>query len=401
VTLLSSDHASTTIEVDPYLGMLCIGLHGASQRVRAIDQLSQRVLWEAPAEIQVSDTGKCVTICGGRAYIVNDTAVWAVDLYSGRMIFRTMLESGVQCGFGQPNLWDSCHPSSPGTLVVQTVQDQYVGLERGFGSTLWKIEDAKDMGPVAVPGGVVICAFDGTQLSTMLIDPSRGPSPLFKLPSSEVKVRSAGHNVLFGAHELDADASTAGVAVVQMPTGRVLLHANAPFDIKRGAPVACGRFVYSADLFRLAASPMGPSAEGELVPGYAIERLEATYAIVVALLGEMSGAHKYKLVGLDPNTLKVWYTIETDLGCGSRTQEDVEPLAALGPFVAIAGRHGENETIFTVIHADTGRVGWQHVAKGSPERVSGEGNYFVLRTTRQTLLYRPDLPQQAPVAVFG
>lgn len=400
MSLLSSDHSSTTIVVDPYVGMLCIGLHGASQRVRAIDNLTQRVLWEAAPEVQVSDTGRCVTVCGGRAYIVNDTALWAVDLYSGRLIFRTMLESGIQCAFGQPNVWDACHPSSPGTLVAQTLQDQYVGIERGYGSTLWKIEDAKDMGPVPVPGGVVISAFDGTQLSTMIIDPTRGPSPLFKLPSSDVRVRTAGRNVLMGAQELEAD-SASGVAVVEMPTGRVLLQANAPFDAKRGAPVACGRFVYSADLFRLAATPMGPSVEGELVSGYAIERLEATYSIVVALLGEMSGAHRYKLVGLDPNTLKVWYTIDADLGAGSRTQDDVEPLAALGPFVAVAGRRGENETVFTVIHADTGRVGWQHIAKGSPEKVTGEGNYFVLRTTRQTLLYRPDLPQQTPVSVFG
>ncbi len=398
--LLDSDHASTAIAVDPFVGMPCVGLHHASNRVRAIDALTNRILWEAPPEVQVSETGIPAVICGGRAYVVNDTAVWALDLYSGRMIFRTALESAVQCGFGKPNLWDPNHPSVPGTFAVQTIQDQYIGVERGYGSTLWKLSDAKDLGPVPVPGGLAVCAFDGTQLSTMLIDPNRGPSPVFRVASSEVRLRTAARNVLVGAEDIDGSGS-GGVAVVEMPTGRVLLHASAPFDAKRGAPVACGRFVYSADLFRLAATPMGPSIDGEIIKGYAIERLEATYAIVVALLGELSGEHTFKLVGLDPSTLRTWYTIDADLGCGSRTQGDVEPLASLGPFVAVAGRKGERETVFTVIHADTGRVGWQHIAQGSPESVRADGPYFVLTTSRQTLLYRPDLPTPVPVASFG
>jgi hypothetical protein len=33
--------------------------------------------------------------------------------------------------------------------------------------------------------------------------------------------------------------------------------------------------------------------------------------------------------------------------------------------------------------------------------VRAEGPYFVLKTTRQTLLYRPDLPSPVPVASFG
>jgi hypothetical protein len=400
VKLLDSDHTSTAIAVDAFVGMPCVGYHKASARVRAIDALTNRVLWEAPHDVQVSETGKSVTLCAGRAYVVNDTALWAIDLYSGRLIFRTMLESAVQCGFGKPNLWDPNHPSVPGTLAVQTVQDQYVGVERGYGSTLWTLADAKDMGPVPVPGGVAVCAFDGQQLSTMLIDPNRGPAAVFRIGSSETKLRTAGRNVLLGAQDIDSEGS-AGIAVVEMPTGRVLLQAAAPFDTKRGAPVACGRFVYSADLFRLAATPMGPSIEGEIVAGYALERLEATYAIVVALLGEMSGEHKLKLVGLDPNTLRTWYTIDADLGTGTRTRDEYEPIASLGPFVAVAGHKGERETVFTVIHADTGRVGWQHVAMGSPESVRADGPYFVLETTRQTLLYRPDLPSPVPVASFG
>lgn len=398
--LLDSDHANTAIAVDSFVGMPCVGYHHASNRLRAIDALTNRVLWEAPAEVQPTESTTPAVICGGRVYAVNDTQMWALDLYSGRLIFRTMLESGVQCGFGKPNLWDANHPSVPGVMAVQTVQDQYVGVERGYGSTMWKLEHAKDLGPIPVPGGIAVCALDGDQLSTMLIDPNRGPSPLFRVASSETRMRTAGRNVLIGAEDIDA-TSTAGIAVVEMPTGRVLLQASAPFDSKRGAPVACGRFVYSADLFRLAATPMGPSTDGELVPGFAIERIDATYAIVVALLAELNGGHAFKLVGLDPATLRVWYTIDVDLGSGTRTRDDVEPLASLGPFVAVAGRKGERETVLTIIHADTGRVGWQHVAQGSPESVRAEGPYFVLKTTRQTLLYRPDLANPVPVASFG
>jgi len=400
VKLLDSDHAHTAIAVDPFVGMPCVGLHRASNRLRAIDALTHRILWEAPPEVQVSDVGIPAVICGGRVYAVNDTALWALDLYSGRLIFRTKLVSAVQCGFGKPNLWDPNHPSVPGALAVQTVQDQYIGIERGYGRTLWELPNAKDLGPIPIPGGIAICALDAGQLHTMLIDPNRGPAPLFRIASSEVRLRSAGRNVLLGAEDVDA-TGTSAIAVVEMPSGRVLLQASAPFDTKRGAPVACGRFVYSADLFRLAATPMGPSIDGEIIKGYAIERLEATYAIVVALLCELSGESSYKLVGLDPATLRTWYTIDAELGSGTRTRDDVEPIASLGPFVAIAGRKGERETVITVLHADTGRLGWQHIAQGSPESVRAEGPYFVLKTTRQTLLYRPDLPSPVPVASFG
>jgi hypothetical protein len=398
--LLDSDHGNTAIAVDAFVGMPCVGFHHASNRLRAIDAITNRVLWEAPPEVQPSETTMPAVISGGRVYAVNDTQLWALDLYSGRLIFRTTLESAVQCGFGKPNLWDPNHPSVPGAMVVQTVQDQYLGIERGYGSVLWTLPDAKDLGPVAIPGGVAVCAIDGTQLSTLFIDPNRGPVPVYRIASSEVRLRTASRNVLCGAEDIDA-SGTSGVAVVEMPTGRVLLQASAPFDNKRGAPVACGRYVYSADLFRVAATPMGPSADGELVKGYAIERLEATYAIVVALLGELSGSHKFKLVGLDPSSLRVWYTIDADLGSGTRTQDDFEPIASLGPFIAVAGRRGERETVFTVLHADTGRLGWQHIAQGSPESVRAEGPYFVLKTSRQTLLYRPDLPTPVPIASFG
>jgi hypothetical protein len=400
VKLLDSDHQSTAIAVDPYLGMVCVGLHHASNRVRAIDAIANRALWEAPAEVQVPESTRSAVVCGGRAYLVNDTSVWAIDLYSGRMIFRAQLDSAVQCGFGAPNLWDPCHPSLPGNLVVQTVQDQYVGLERGFGTAVWTLPDAKDLGPIPVPGGVAVCAFDGEQLCTMLIDPNRGAFPVYRIGSSEVKLRAAERNVLLGAEDIDAQGGS-GVAVIEMPTGRVLLQASAPFSAKRGAPVACGRYVYSTDLFRLAATPMGPSVEGELVAGYAIERLEATPAIVVALLAAMGGEPTLKLVGLDPNTLRVWYTIDADLGVGTRIRDDYQPIASLGPFVAVAGHRGERETVLTILHADTGRVGWQHIAQGAPVSVRAQGRFFLLETTSQSVLYRPDLPHPVPVASFG
>jgi hypothetical protein len=400
VKLLDSDHQSTAIAVDPYLGMVCVGLHHASGRVRAIDAIGNRVLWEAPAEVQVPDMGKSAVLCGGRAYLVNDTSVWAMDLYSGRLIFRAQLDSAVQCSFGHPNLWDPCHPSLPGNLLVQTVQDQYVGIDRGFGRTVWTLPDAKDLGPVPVPGGAAVCAFDGEQLSTMLIDPNRGGFPVYRVGSSEVRMRSVERNVLLGAEDIDAQGGS-GVAVVEMPTGRVLLQANAPFSVKRGAPVACGRFVYSTDLFRLAATPMGPSVEGELLPGYAIARLEATPVLVVALLAAMAAEPTLKLVGLDPNTLRPWYTIDADLGVGTRIRDEYEPIASLGPFVAVAGHRGERETVLTILHADTGRVGWQHIAQGAPVSVRAHGRFFLLETTRQTVLYRPDQPHPVPVASFG
>ncbi|MDP3277732.1 MAG: hypothetical protein Q8Q09_21290 [Deltaproteobacteria bacterium] len=397
--LLDSEHASTAIAVDAFVGMPCVGYHQASQRVRAVDALGKRVLWEAPAEVQVSEVGKSVVLCGGRAYVINDTQLWALDLYTGRTIFARTLESAVQCGFGQPNLWDACHPSMPGNLLVQTISDDYLGLERGFGHTVWTMPDAKDLGPIPVPGGAMITAFDGQELRTMLIDPTRGGFSLFALTASEIRVRAAGRNVLIGTEDID-EQGRSGIAVVEMPVGRVLLQTSAPFDPKRGPPVACGRFVYSADLFRLAASPMGPSVEAELIKGYAIDRLEATHAIVVALMGSLDGEHKLKLVGLDPNTLSVWYTIDQDLGRGARAQEGYEPMASLGPFVCVLGHRGDTESVVTVLHADTGRVGWQHVAMGTPQTVRSEGPYFVVTTSKQTLIYRPELPTPAPVASF-
>lgn len=399
--LLDSSHYTTAIRIEPPFGMLCIGWHGASGRIRAVDAFTRRVGWEAPPSVVVEPTARAIAIAGGRAYVAHENTLSALDLATGTLGWQVQLDADVQVGFGRPCIADPYPRTSPGILVVQLTDEQHVGLDRATGALRWTLPEAKDFGPFAVAGGVIVVAKFGDRLQLLFLDPLRGPEPVCAIPSPFAQFRLHGRNVLLGAADIDSYGN-AGVAVVEMPTGRVLLRAPAPFDDHRGPPVLAGSYVWSADLIRFAGSPNGPVAPPEIIPGHNIDRLESTGTTLIGLFDTVRGTSRLRLAGFDPRTLAVRYATGVDLGARPTLANDASNLAALGPLVAVAGRReGDAEqdlVVLTVVHGDTGQLVWSRTVPGRIERLDAAGNVFVLRTDRQTLAFRPDHPE--PVGTF-
>lgn len=399
--ILDSSHGATAVDVVPPFGMLCVGWHTATERIRAIDALTGRIGWEAPASIVVEPTDRAIAIAGGRVYVAHDHRLTALDPFTGAVIWQVALESEVQTGFGRVCLADPYWGSSPGVLVVQLVDDRCVALDRTNGLVRWWLPDAKGLGPRSVPGGVLLCAVRDERLQLLFIDPLRGPEPVCTIPSPFARVRLHGRNVVLGARDIDSYGNP-GIAVVEMPSGRVLLRCQAPFDDHRGPPVIAGPYVWSADLVRFAGSPAGPVASPDVVPGYCIERLDATASTLIGLFDTVTGDSGLRLVGFDPCTLAVRYTTTTDLGQRPELSEDATNVAVVGSMVAVAGRRtdrqGQHSVVLTVLHGDRGEVVWSHMVPGRVENLEPKGNVFVLRTDRRTFVFQPDRPQ--PVGCF-
>jgi hypothetical protein len=397
--LLDSSHLATAIHLDPVLGMVCVGVHGASGRVRAVDGFSRRVGWEAPPDVTAEPFSRAIAIGGGRAYVADGQRLTGLDLRTGVPVVRASLPAAVQTSLGRVCLADPYLPGAPGVVVVQLEDERYLAIDRFTGAHLWTLPDARDYGPLPAYGGVMAGVERDGQLALLFLDPRRGPTPVCVLPSAFALSRHYGPNVVVASPDIDGQGN-AGVAVVEMPTGRLLLRELAPVDHRTGRPVIAGPYVYSADLLTLAASPRGPRPPADLLKGFGITRLEATAQTLAVLFTQLSGAGLLRLAGYDPATLAPRYYATAELGRTPALDEGRSCLACTGGLLMVAGLGTDDGATLalTTLSGDDGRVLASAREPGRLESLEAEGPFFRLRTDARTVVYRAGHAQ--PVGVF-
>lgn len=394
--LLDAPLARTLVHVDPHLGVLCVGVHGPSGRVRAVDAAAKRVLWEASASVTASPVGNAMSLADGRIYAADESTLFALDAYTGTPLWGVQLPEAVQTAYGRLSVADPYPRHYPGRVVVQTVNDNYVALDRMTGMVVWTVGGAQGYGPVATAGGVILGVRRDREQHLDFVDPVRGPYALCSLPSTFVLLRQYGGMVAVGAADIDGQANP-GVALVDMPFGSLRFAATAPFDEKRGRPVVVGPYVWSLDALRFAGSPRGPSAGCDMIPGFLVQRLEGTAYTLVALLTESAGDGRQMLAGFDPNTMAPRFRTEPRFGLMPQLAEGMSNLAASGAYVAIAGRlpekDGKAQVGLAVLYGDTGQLLWWTEVPGALESLEATGPYFRVRTTEQIAVFRPDVKE--------
>lgn len=194
---------------------------GQGWMLRAIDPSSRQVVWEAlhGSHFRTCPTRRSTCALGGRLYTVIDGTLYALEVATGRGLWRVQLgareavdvDRAARVGH-EMDLYEAETPGAPTTIVVRSENDLLWGLDRDSGQVLWR-RTWDDGRTFAGPGVIVL----NSHRVVELVRPRDGVT-LLRLEGKVDGGRPVAGGVLV---EVDEDGDQpAGVKLIDPATGQ-------------------------------------------------------------------------------------------------------------------------------------------------------------------------------------